>query len=121
METNASPQIGHGFLLIVLRVLAVALAHSMFMLIYVNNKYIYTACSQRRQTWAPAEGDAAGIAAQSVGSGNFTAGKNVAWSLSCTQALFSAMLFASIPLGACPEGGSGDGVPIFVPLPQDSP
>jgi hypothetical protein len=103
MEAQASPQIGHGFLLIVLRVLAVALAHSMFMLIYVNNKYIYTACSQRRQTWAPAEGDAVGIAAQSVESGNFTAGKNVAWSLICAQVLFSAVLFASIPLGACPE------------------
>jgi hypothetical protein len=102
----------------------------MFILIYVIYTHIYcSARSQRRQTWALAEEDAVGIAAQSVESGNlasvesgnFTAGKNVAWSLSCTQALFSAMLFASIPLGACPEGGSGDGVPIFVPLPQDSP
>jgi hypothetical protein len=46
METHASPQIGHGFLLIVLRVLAVALAHSMFMLIcmYIcisSSLYIY--------------------------------------------------------------------------------
>ena len=56
--------------------------------------------------------DAVGIAAQSVESGNFTAGKNVAWSLICAQVLFSAVLFASIPLGACPEA-AGDGVEVF--------
>jgi hypothetical protein len=50
--------------------------------------HIYTARSQRRQTWAPPEEDAVGMAAKSVvesgnltsvESGNFTAGKNVAW------------------------------------------
>jgi hypothetical protein len=69
----------------------------------VNNIYIYTACSQLRHTWAPPGEDHVGNNAQSVESGTLTAGKNVAWSLHCTQVILSAVLFASIPLGACPE------------------
>jgi hypothetical protein len=88
----------------------------MFILIYVIYTHIYcSARSQRRQTWALAEEDAVGIAAQSVESGNlasvesgnFTAGKNVAWSSDCTQVIVSAVLFASIPLGGCGPEAAG--------------